>query len=216
MKNLNYVDESPVDLERWRQKLPSWLQQFLPSGGGHHHRVGEKSLFGFVIFLLSESMIFLSFFFAYVMLRLQTDNWLPPGTPKLELTQPSINTIILVSSSLVIYFAERFLKRRQINKFRILWLTTTAMGTLFLLGQWREWHHLSFGINSSLFATTFYLFTGFHGLHVFTGIILQILMFLRSLIPGNYKYGHFGVTATSLFWHFVDIIWIILFSLLYL
>ena len=63
---------------------------------------------------------------------------------------------------------------------------------------------------------TFYLLTGFHGLHVLTGILLQMLMLARSFIPGNYNKSHFGVSATTLFWHFVDGIWVILFSLLYL
>jgi cytochrome c oxidase subunit 3 len=62
----------------------------------------------------------------------------------------------------------------------------------------------------------FYLLTGFHGLHVLTGVILQTLMLGRSFLPNNYEGGHFGVMATSLFWHFVDVIWIILFILIYL
>jgi cytochrome c oxidase subunit 3 len=209
-------DESPIDIEYFHQKLPNWLQNFLPRGGGHHHREHEKSIFGFMIFLLSESMVFASFFVAYLALRLQTPHWLPPGVPPLELTQPAINTAVLLSSSFVIYFAERALKHRQIKKFRWLWLTTSAMGTFFLIGQAREWSSLPFNIKTGLFGTTFYLLTGFHGLHVFAGIILQLIMLFRSFMPGNYQKGHFGVTVTGLFWHFVDGIWIILFSLLYL
>jgi cytochrome c oxidase subunit 3 len=130
--------------------------------------------------------------------------------------KPGINTAVLVSSSFVIYFAERALKRRKLNKFRLLWLATSVMGTYFLIGQAIEWSHLSFGLTTGLFGATFYLLTGFHGLHVLTGILLQLLMLARSFIPGNYNSSHWGVSATSLFWHFVDVIWIILFSLLYL
>ena len=64
--------------------------------------------------------------------------------------------------------------------------------------------------------TTFYLLTGFHGLHVFTGVVLLLYMYYRSLVPGNYSAGHQGVSAVSLFWHLVDIIWIVLFLLLYI
>ncbi|WP_082906484.1 cytochrome c oxidase subunit 3 [Phormidesmis priestleyi] len=90
------------------------------------------------------------------------------------------------------------------------------MGTYFLIGQAIEWQGLPFKLTTGLFGTTFYLLTGFHGLHVFTGIVLQLIMVVRSFIPGNYDRTHFGVSATSLFWHFVDVIWLILFSLLYL
>lgn len=69
---------------------------------------------------------------------------------------------------------------------------------------------------SCLFGTTFYLLTGFHGLHLFAGIILQIFMFFRSLIPNNYADGSWGVTTTALFWHFVDVIWLFLFFILYI
>ena len=211
-----HIDESPINLERLRQKLPKWLQRFLPSGGGLAHDRHGKGMFGFTVFLLSESMVFLSFFMAYIALRLTTTPWLPPGIPKLEVFKPAINTVVLVSSSFVIYFADRALKRHNLTKFRWLWLLTSLMGTYFLVGQAVEWSHLSFGLTAGLFGTTFYLLTGFHGLHVLAGIFLQLIMLARSFIPGNYNQGHFGVSATSLFWHFVDVIWLVLFSLLYL
>jgi cytochrome c oxidase subunit 3 len=78
-----------------------------------------------------------------------------------------------------------------------------------------EWRSLPFTYQSGLFGGTFFLLTGFHGLHVLTGILLQTLMLGRSFIPGNYDNGTFGVEATSLFWHFVDVIWIILYVLIY-
>lgn len=208
-------DESPIDIDSLRRRLPAWLQYFLPSGGGHHHREEDKSVFGFVIFLLSESIVFVSFFIAYIALRYISTNWLPPGIPPLELLRPGINTIVLVSSSFVIYFAEKALKRGKINKFRLLWLATSAMGLFFLIGTLREWNSLSFSITTGLFGATFYILTGFHALHVSVGILLQIVMLFRSFLPGNYQKGHFGITAASLFWHFVDIIWIILFLLVY-
>jgi cytochrome c oxidase subunit 3 len=216
VENPIHLDESPINLERFRQKLPKWLQRFLPSGGGYAHDHHGKGMFGFTVFLLSESMVFFSFFMAYIALRLSTNPWLPPGVSRLEVTKPAINTVILVSSSFVIYFAERALKRHKINKFRFLWLLTSVMGTYFLVGQAIEWSHLSFRLTTGLFGATFYLLTGFHGLHVLVGVLLQLLMLARSFIPGNYNSSHFGVSATSLFWHFVDVIWIILFSLLYL
>ena len=90
------------------------------------------------------------------------------------------------------------------------------MGTYFLVGQGIEWSQLDFGLKMGLVGATFYILTGFHGLHVFSGVILQMIMLVRSFIPNNYNNGHFGVSAATLFWHFVDVIWVILFSLLYL
>jgi cytochrome c oxidase subunit III len=129
--------------------------------------------------------------------------------------EPRVNTIVLVSSSFVIYVAERYLHDKKLWGFRFFLIATMAMGAYFLYGQAVEWRGLPFTFQSGLFGGMFYLLTGFHGLHVFTGLLLQTLMLGRSFIPGNYDNGSFGVEATSLFWHFVDVIWIVLYVLLY-
>jgi cytochrome c oxidase subunit 3 len=182
----------------------------------HTHDAAGNSLFGFIVFLLSESVIFLSFFAGYIVLKTTTSDWLPAGVTGLEISKPAINTIVLVSSSFVIYFAEKALERKNLWGFRLFLLATISMGSFFLAGQAIEWSELPFGFTTGLYGGTFYLLTGFHGLHVLIGILLQVLMLGRSFIPNNYAGGHFGITATSLFWHFVDVIWIILFALIYL
>jgi cytochrome c oxidase subunit 3 len=181
----------------------------------HEHDEEGSKMFGFIIFLLSESVIFLSFFAGYIIYKTTTVNWLPAGVEGLETIAPTINTIILVSSSFVIYFAERCLQRQNLQGFRLFLLATIVMGSYFLYGQSVEWSELEFGFTSGTFGGMFYLLTGFHGLHVLTGILLQCMILIRSFIPGNYDTGHFGVSSTSLFWHFVDVIWIILFLLIY-
>lgn len=215
MQPPTHVDESPVRFDLWHGKLPNWMRRFLPIGGGDAFDHHGKGIFGFVVFLLSESMVFASFFVAYLALRLSTPNWHPAGIPELDVTKPGINTAVLVASSFVIYGAERALRQRKLNQFRGLWLLTSLMGAYFLVGQAIEWSQLPFHLTTGLFGATFYLLTGFHGLHVLVGILLQLLMLVRSFIPGNYRASHFGVTAVSLFWHFVDVIWLFLFSLLY-
>ncbi|NJK36952.1 MAG: heme-copper oxidase subunit III [Oscillatoriales cyanobacterium RM2_1_1] len=184
-------------------------------GAGHGHDEADSSLFGFTIFLLSESIIFLSFFVGYIVYKTTTSDWLPAGVEGLDIREPAINTVILVSSSFVIYIAERFLHRKNLWGFRFFWLLTMAMGSYFLYGQAREWSGLDFGFTSGVFGGSFYLLTGFHGLHVLTGVLLQLYMLFRSFLPGNYDNGEVGVIETSLFWHFVDVIWIILFILIY-
>lgn len=179
------------------------------------HDEAGNSKFGFIIFLLSESVIFLSFFVGYIVYKTSTPDWYPPGVTGLETEAPRINTIVLVSSSFVIYVAERYLHDKKLWGFRLFLMATMAMGGYFLYGQAVEWGSLPFSYQSGLFGGTFYLLTGFHGLHVLTGILLQTLMLGRSLFPGNYDNGYFGVEATSLFWHFVDVIWIVLYVLIY-
>jgi cytochrome c oxidase subunit 3 len=181
------------------------------SGHGHVNH----NLTGFIIFLCSESVIFLAFFSGYAILRTSALDWLPPGVDGLEWRTPLVNTAVLISSSGTIMLAEHFKAREKIWLFRGFWLLTMALGGYFLVGQAVEWSGLAFGFSSGTFGGTFYLLTGFHGLHVATGILLMGIMLVKSFIPGNYAGGEQGVQATSLFWHFVDVIWIILFLLLY-
>ncbi len=141
--------------------------------------------------------------------------WLPDGVAGLEVRMPLINTVVLVSSSFMAYFAERYLHQRNLWGFRAVWLLTMAMGSYFVYGQYVEWSELTFSLGSGVFGGMFYLLTGFHGLHVITGILLMGLMLARSFRPGNYDKGEMGVASVSLFWHFVDVIWIILFLLIY-
>ncbi|MEM8808715.1 MAG: heme-copper oxidase subunit III [Cyanobacteria bacterium P01_G01_bin.38] len=182
---------------------------------GVAHEEEDHRMFGFIVFLLSESVIFISFFVGYIVYKTSVADWLPVGVDGLEIREPFINTIVLVSSSFVIYFAERFLHKENLWGFRAFWLLTMAMGSFFLYGQAVEWMSLPFGFKSGVFGGTFYLLTGFHGLHVLTGVLLQSIMLGRSFLPNNYAGGEYGVQATSLFWHFVDVIWIVLFILIY-
>jgi cytochrome c oxidase subunit 3 len=192
------------------------------SGHGHGHGPGpghgahaDHTMTGFVIFLASESLIFLALFVGYAVFKSSAPLWLPPGVEGLEVRDPLINTVVLLSSSLVIWLAERALHRQRLGEFRAWWLLTMAMGTYFVVGQAIEWQHLPFGLASGVFGASFYLLTGFHGLHVVTGLALMAFFLVRSLRPGLVLPEGKGVMAVSLFWHFVDVIWVVLFLLTY-
>jgi len=189
--------------------------QPLAEHGAAHAAHGGHNMTGFIIFLCSESVIFLAFFSGYALLKLSALNWLPAGVEGLEWRTPLLNTVVLVSSSGTIVLAEHFKAKEKLWLFRGFWLLTMAMGSYFLYGQAVEWGGLQFGFTSGTFGGTFYLLTGFHGLHVATGILLMAIMLIKSFLPGNYVAGEQGVQATSLFWHFVDVIWIVLFLLIY-
>lgn len=180
-----------------------------------HQEHQDNRLFGFIVFLLSESVIFLSFFAAYIVYKTTSLDWLPVGVAGLEIKDPAINTVVLVSSSFTIYLAEKFLHKQNLWGFRAFWLLTIAMGSYFLYGQAVEWSGLAFGFGDGVFGGSFYLLTGFHGLHVLTGVLLQLIMLVRSFLPNEFSKSLYGIEATSLFWHFVDVIWIALFTLIY-
>lgn len=191
----------------------------------YHHAEVEAShaehhdyrMFGIIIFLIAEAMIFLGLFTAYLTFRAVAPSWPPEGTPKLELLLPGINTIILISSSFVIHNADTAIKKNDVKGLQKWFAITAAMGAVFLVGQLYEYFHLEFGLTTNLFASTFYVLTGFHGLHVAFGLVLMLGVLWRSLKQGHYSSeNHFGVEAAEIYWHFVDVVWIFLFLLLYI
>ena len=182
--------------------------------GVEHH---DFRLLGVIVFLVAEGMIFLGLFMAYLTFRSVAPVWPPEGTPRLELLLPGINTVILVASSLVIHNADTAIKKNDVKGLRLWFAITAAMGAVFLSGQLYEYFHLEFGLTTNLFASTFYVLTGFHGLHVLFGLVLILGVLWRSMKPDRYSSSsHFGVEAAEVYWHFVDIVWVILFLLLYI
>jgi cytochrome c oxidase subunit 3 len=188
-----------------------------PQAHAAHAEHPDHRVFGLLMFLVAEGCLFLGLFMAYLAYSLTAPVWPPEGTPELELLLPSINTVILLSSSLVIHKAALAIKANDVKGLR-LWFTLTAlMGAIFLAGQLYEYSHLEFGLTTNLFASTFYVLTGFHGLHVAAGLLFILAVLWRSLKPGHYSaQHHFGVEAAEIYWHFVDGVWIVLFILLYL
>ena len=125
--------------------------------------------------------------------------------------------MILIASSFVMHKGQTAIKKNDEAGLR-LWLGITAvMGAVFLAGQLYEYFHLEMGLTTNLFASCFYVLTGFHGLHVTFGLMLILAVLWRSRTSGHYSSSsHFGVEAAELYWHFVDVVWIILFILVYL
>ncbi len=182
-----------------------------------HHEHPDFRIFGLIVFLVAEGMIFLGLFIAYLAFRSMAPEWPPAGTPKLELMLPGINTVILLSSSLVIHQADTAIKKNDVKGLQLWFGLTALMGIIFLGGQLYEYSHLEFGLRTNLFASTFYVLTGFHGLHVTVGVLLILSVLWRSMKSEHYgTNNHFGVEAAEIYWHFVDVIWVILFILLYL
>lgn len=183
----------------------------------HHEEHPDHRITGLIMFLVAEGMIFFGMFGAYLAFRSVLPSWPPEGTPELELLLPGVNTIILISSSFVMHNADTAIKKNDVSGMRTWLAITAAMGAIFLAGQLYEYSNLEFGLTTNLFASAFYVLTGFHGLHVFIGLVAILAVLWRSRVTGHYSHEkHFGVEAAEIYWHFVDVVWIVLFGLLYI
>lgn len=183
----------------------------------HHEEHPDFRMFGVVVFLVAESMIFLGLFTAFMIYRTIFPVWPPEGTERLELLLPGINTLILISSSFVMHRGDTAIKKNDVSGLRFWYSLTAIMGVIFLAGQAYEYAHLGFGLTTNVFASSFYVLTGFHGLHVTVGVLLILGVLWRSRKTDHYNTkDHFGVEASELYWHFVDVVWVILFGLVYL
>ncbi|MEM1167616.1 MAG: heme-copper oxidase subunit III [Cyanobacteria bacterium P01_H01_bin.35] len=183
---------------------------------GHHEEHQDLRVFGLLTFLASESLMFGGLFAAYLIYRANAGVW-PPEETEVELLLPTINTIILVSSSFVIHKGDTAIKKNDISGMRLWYLVTAIMGIIFLGGQVYEYMTLGYGLTTNVFSNCFYVMTGFHGLHVFVGVLLILGVLWRSRRAGHYNNEkHVGIEMAEIYWHFVDIIWIVLFTLLYI
>jgi cytochrome c oxidase subunit III len=182
----------------------SWV---LPARG----RVGMYSLIG------AEAAMFTIFVIAYLF---YINKSLTGPTPKDVLHAPILFTICLLSSSLTVHVAVRELVRGKINAFARWWLLTIALGGVFLFGTAREWRHLIFDegltISTNLFGTTYYSLVGLHAFHVTVGLMALTTVALFGLLGYvTEKHGE-RVEVLSLYWHFVDAVWVVVFIVFYI
>ena len=170
---------------------------------------------GIVLFLGSELMFFASLFGTYFTLRASNGPSWVPAEIKVNAYR-TIFTSILVASSGTMQMAVRSAKRRNVPAMRRwIWLSL-AMGGAFLGGQAHEWAELPFRVSSDSYGSTFYAMTGFHGLHVLAGLIVMLVIVGRAA-AGAYDRGeHASVEVGGYYWHFVDVVWIGLFTTLFI
>jgi cytochrome c oxidase subunit 3 len=176
------------------------------------------ALLGMLLFIASEVMFFGGLFATYFNARASAvGEWgPPPSAPELEILPIALPiTIILVSSSFTMQFAVWAIRRGDQRKLRMWVGLTLALGVLFLIGQLYDYTTLGFGINDGIFGTTFYTLTGFHGAHVFGGAVGLTIVLARALRGQFSARNHVAVEAVSMYWHFVDVVWICLFLTLY-
>ena len=186
------------------------------------HKPGPNIVrFGMLTFLASEAMLFAGLICGYMVLRSGAGaDWHMPEALKSgpTLIQTIIATLLLISSSFTLHFSEIKLIRGTGGK--LLLLATIILGSLFLANQANEWNHLfheGFWFNTAgIMGSSFFVLTGFHGMHVFIGVLLLITCLVRSLLGKVTPEKHGFVECTGLYWHFVDIVWVFLFTILYI
>jgi cytochrome c oxidase subunit 3 len=172
---------------------------------------------GMLLFIASEVMFFGGLFAAYFNSRAtHAAEWGPPGGHELEAWPlATILTILLVTSSVTMQFGVAAIRRGDQRRLRMWVGITLLLGVLFLLGQVYDYSTLGFGIGDGIFATTFYTLTGFHGAHVFGGAVGMTILFARAMQGQFSARNHVAVEAISMYWHFVDVVWVALFFTLY-
>jgi len=175
-------------------------------------------LVGMLLFIASEVMFFGGLFAAYFNSRATHQGpWGPPHpAPELEILPVALPiTIILIASSFTMQFGVWAIRRGDTRKLKLWTAVTLLLGVVFLIGQLYDYSQLGFGISDGIFGTTFYTLTGFHGAHVFGGAVGLTILLARSLQGQFSARNHVAVEAISMYWHFVDVVWIALFTTLY-
>jgi len=183
-----------------------------------HGQEGGRGInwWGMIFFIASEALIFANFIAAYLYLEIRNGNWLLPA----DLTYPLINTFILLASSIPAhYLVGKGIAQGNQFKLKLGLFLTALLGAIFLGGQAYEYTGLfgdHFTQSSSVFGSSFFMLTGFHGLHVTVGVIFLVICLLRALRGDFTAKNHFAVQAAEMYWHFVDGVWVVVFSLVYL
>jgi cytochrome c oxidase subunit III len=170
---------------------------------------------GVIVWLTSELMFFGGLFAAWFTLRANDyPNWPPPGE-HIEPGRMLFGTALLVTSSFTIHRSLQHTSRDQ-RRPAIGWLAVTfCLGAVFLINEVLEWRSLDFTFSDSAFSTIFYLITGMHGAHVFMGLVLMVLVGWVAFGQGTRVKASPTMHAVGYYWHFVDVVWIILFIVVY-
>ncbi len=188
-----------------------------------HDQARDLNWWGMVFFLASEALIFANFIAVYLYLEIRDSSyhvWSLQEKLGSNWYASLINTVVLLASSGAMHFAATAIRKGNRKGF-LAWLgVTILMGIFFLGGQVFEYSELiskeHFTISSGTFGSAFFTLTGFHGIHVTIGVIFLLIIWIRGYRGDFTAKKHFAAEAGELYWHFVDIVWIFVFSIVYL
>jgi cytochrome c oxidase subunit 3 len=177
----------------------------------------DRGKVGVIFLILTESALFSMFVVVYLVYIGKSLNG---PYPKDVLDIPVLATICLLSSSLTIVFAEHSLEKGDLGRFKLWWLATILLGTIFLIYTGIEWQRLIYHdhltISTNLFGTTFYSLVGLHASHVIVGLTFLLLVLIVTLLGFPIHTQLRRVLFLSWYWHFVDAVWVIVFTVVYI
>jgi cytochrome c oxidase subunit 3 len=182
----------------------------------HHSSRVSASVLGMLLFIASEVMLFGSFFTAYFFVRVVNGIAWPTPPFHLPVFVAGVNTAILVTSSFTMHWATVSVKRNHRAGLQAGMVLTILLGLTFLLTQAREYSRIGFAPHDGAFGSVFYGLTGLHGAHVFVGLTLLLTVTIRSWRGHFSPEEHRGVEVPGIYWHFVDVMWIVVYSTVYL
>jgi cytochrome c oxidase subunit 3 len=175
----------------------------------------NTAVLGMLLFIISEVMIFGAFFTAYFFIRVVGKApWPHPGTT-LPVNVAAFNTCILVSSSFTIHFAQESIRKDNRWGLKVGMVMTFLLGATFLFIQINEYAHLGFSPQDFAQGSIFYGLTGLHGAHVTIGLMLLLFVNIRTFRGQYSSSGYLGMEVPGIYWHFVDVMWIIVFFTVY-
>jgi cytochrome c oxidase subunit 3 len=177
----------------------------------------EAPLLGIYLFIASEIMLFGAFFTALFFTRVvnEIEQWPPEGF-HLPVFVAGVNTAILVTSSFTMHWALQAIKRGSRAGLQAGLVLTLALGLTFLLTQILEYSRIGFAPRDGGFASTFYGLTGLHGAHVFVGLVLLTVATVRAFRGHFTPAHHHGVEIPGIYWHFVDVMWLVVYATVYI
>jgi cytochrome c oxidase subunit III len=182
----------------------------------HFSSAVDPQTLGMYLFIISEVMLFGAFFTAYFFIRVVQNNpWPAPGHT-IPVLVAGINTCVLVSSSFTMHWALEGIKNGNKRAMRAGLLTTFLLGLTFLSVQINEYFHLGWAVHDNAQGSIFYGLTGLHGAHVTVGLILLLFANIRANRGHFSAEEHRGVEVPGIYWHFVDIMWIVVFTTVYI
>ena len=191
-----------------------------PPPANHSSRV-EPQLLGMLLFIISEIMVFGAFFTAYFFIRVvhsgqPPPHWFPIQGHELPKAVAGVNTAILLSSSITMHWAQTGIKKGNHFALKAGMFTTFMLGATFLFIQINEYVHVGFAPQDFAQATIFYGLTGLHGAHVFIGLTLLAMVNVRAFRGHFTPEEHRGVEVPGIYWHFVDVMWVIVYTTVYI
>ena len=188
--------------------------------GKHTRKVVEGLRIGMLLFICREICFFFSFFWSFFHSSLspgvEISSWPPTGVTSINPFEvPLLNTVVLLASGATITWSHRALLNSNRAEALGSLILTLFLGFFFTLLQRFEYYYCPFSISDSVFGSTFYVATGFHGLHVAIGSFFILVMLFRHSLSHFTKLRHFGFEASAWYWHFVDVVWLLLYTCIY-